>query len=137
MNKLRLILMLLVSMMMLMGCNKWDDQPELVIEPWNPSGSRIFDIGGRHVLGKAFGSAPDSIVTWEYDKSRCCIRGVVVSSDEGGNFYKSMVIQDETGAVALQLDLVGLHTSTIFFSNFYRVYNPVISNCKATAPVAS
>ena len=110
MNKLRLILMLFVSMIMLGGCNKWDDQPELKIPPWNPSGARIFKIGERFVLGKAYGSKPDSIVTWQYDKSRCCIRGVVVSSDEGGNFYKSMVIQDETGAVALQLDQVGLHT---------------------------
>jgi hypothetical protein len=111
MNKLRLILMLVVGMMMLTGCNKWDDQPELIIEPWKPpTGTpRIFEIG--YALGiHANGTAPDSLVPYWLNSVKCYIRGVVVSSDEGGNFYKSMVIQDATGAVALQLDMTGLYT---------------------------
>jgi hypothetical protein len=120
--------MLLVSMMMLTGCNKWDDQPELKIDPWEPpQGSRIFDIGGKYVLGKAFGSQPDSLVPWIYNQYKCCIRGVVVSSDEGGNFYKSMVIQDETGGVALQLDMSGLYTR-------YPLGQKIVLVCNGTLP---
>ena len=113
MNKLRLILLLFVSMIMLGGCNKWDDQPELKIDPWEtPDDWRYFPIGGSRVFGKAYGAKPDSLVpkTLDSELFKCYIKGVVVSSDEGGNFYKSMVIQDATGAIALQLDMTGLHT---------------------------
>ena len=50
--------------------------------------------------------------------------GVVVSSDEGGNFYKSMVIQDSLGnAIELELDASGLYTE-------YAVGQKVYVNCK-------
>ena len=36
------------------------------------------------------------------------VKAVVVSSDEGGNFYKTMVVQDETGALQIQINKSGL-----------------------------
>ena len=130
MKKLRLILMLFVGIMLLTGCNKWDDQPELVIYAWKaPTGEggvSIYNINGRYVVGKHInGTAPDSIVTKKYDDYRRYIRAVVVSSDEGGNFYKSMVIQDETGGVALQLDMTGLHTIYPIGQKIVLVCNPL------------
>ncbi|MGB1248835.1 MAG: DUF5689 domain-containing protein, partial [Chitinophagales bacterium] len=32
------------------------------------------------------------------------IKGIVVGDDKTGNFYKQMVIQDETGGIAIQVD---------------------------------
>lgn len=37
------------------------------------------------------------------------VKAVVVSSDEGGNFYKTMVVQDETGALEIQINKTGLY----------------------------
>ena len=38
------------------------------------------------------------------------VKAVVVSSDEGGNFYKSMVVQDSTGAISIAINKTGLYT---------------------------
>ena len=51
------------------------------------------------------------------------VEAVVVSTDEGGNFYKSMVVQDETGAIEIQLDMNGLF-------NLYPVGQKVIIDCR-------
>ncbi len=37
------------------------------------------------------------------------VKAVVVSSDEGGNFYKTMVVQDETAALEIQINNSGLY----------------------------
>lgn len=51
------------------------------------------------------------------------VKAVVVSSDEGGNFYKNMVVQDETGAIQIQINKSGLcHT--------YPVGQTVYINCE-------
>ena len=109
MNRLRIILMLFVGMMMLCGCNKWSE-PEFKIEDWVPPSDApnlFWTIGGKYVLGRHInGSAPDTMGT----KYKRYIRAVVVSSDEGGNCYKYMVLQDSTGGVALQLNMAGLYT---------------------------
>lgn len=51
------------------------------------------------------------------------VKAVVVSSDEGGNFYKSMVVQDETAAIQIQINKTGLY-------NFYPVGQTVYIDCK-------
>jgi len=47
------------------------------------------------------------------------VKGIVVANDESGNFYKTMVIQDETAAIELKLDRVNLYTE---FKVGQRVY---------------
>lgn len=47
------------------------------------------------------------------------VQGIVVANDESGNFYKTMVIQDETAAIELKLDRVNLYTE---FKVGQRVY---------------
>ena len=39
------------------------------------------------------------------------IEGVVVSDDRDGNFYKELVIQDETGGILIMVDQSNLYTS--------------------------
>ncbi len=74
------------------------------------------------------------------------IKGAVVSSDETGNFYKSLTIEDESGAVAILVDATNLtssyglgsiayvHLQDLFISDYNGLpqlgYAPSTSNVK-------
>ena len=45
----------------------------------------------------------------EYDGERVVIAGRVISSDEDGNIFKSLIIQDETAAMAFSIDSYNLY----------------------------
>lgn len=51
----------------------------------------------------------DSIIDRDDRSRRFVIRGTVVSSDEEGNIFKSLVIQDETAAMAFSIDSYNLY----------------------------
>ncbi len=55
--------------------------------------------------------------------SNYVIKGVVVGDDHSGNFYKSIVIQDSTGGINIQLDQSGFYTS-------YKVGRNVFVKCR-------
>ena len=115
MNKLRLLLVLFLGILLLYGCKTWDE-PDFNIPDWErPSkewAAQPWAIDGRFVLGKHENNTPpDSLVPSAYGKTIRYIRAVVVSSDEGGNYYKSMVIQDSTAGVELELDMPGLYNT--------------------------
>ncbi|MCM1004877.1 MAG: DUF5689 domain-containing protein [Prevotella sp.] len=55
------------------------------------------------------------------DEKDVIIKGRVISSDATGNIYKSLVIQDETGALAFSINQTGM-------SNNYRVGQEVVVN---------
>ncbi len=55
--------------------------------------------------------------------SNWVIKGVVIGDDHSGNFYKSIVIQDETGAINIQIDQSSFYTS-------YKVGRNVFVNCR-------
>jgi len=115
MNKLRLLLVLFLGIFLLFGCKTWEE-PDFNIPDWEPptgtQTSQFWTIDSRFVLGKhENGTPPDSLVPGFYGERLRYIRAVVVSSDEGGNYYKSMVIQDPTGGVELQLDMSGLYNT--------------------------
>ena len=126
MKKIQIITLLFLSIILLLGCKKWKE-PEFVAPEWNSTGitaKYFYTIGGKKIIGKhKENTAPDLIVhpsdTYEY-----YVRAVVVSSDEGGNFYKAMTIQDTTGGVELQLDMAGLY-------NFYPVGQKIVLVCNA------
>jgi len=118
MNNPRLILILFLSILMLFGCQEWGE-PELNADEWVPphgtADSQFLTIGPNNVNNRYLtrlhtnGNSP-SLIVHPNDRFTRYLRAVVVSSDEGGNYYKSMVIQDSTGGVELQLDMTGLHT---------------------------
>ncbi|MCL2167662.1 MAG: DUF5689 domain-containing protein [Lentimicrobiaceae bacterium] len=115
MNKLRIFLMLFLSIIMFAGCQKWGE-PDFKIEDWTPpygtQPQHFWTINSRNVLGKHVNStSPDSLVSYTLGPYLRYVRAVVVSSDEGGNYYKSMVIQDSTGGVELELDMSGLYNT--------------------------
>ena len=77
----------------------------------------ISNIKNMHTIG----NPPDSIIP-PRDRD-IFIQGYVVSSDEGGNFFKSLVIQDKTGGIEIRLDKTGLYTE-------YPVGQKVFVDCR-------
>ena len=122
MNKLRIFLVLLLGTSLLLGCHNWNE-PEFDPNEWDPTGLDYRNFwtidnpdadNNQNALWKHrldtinWNPSPDSLRGVNTPKRY--IKAVVVSSDEGGNYYKSMVIQDETGGVELELDMAGLYT---------------------------
>lgn len=66
----------------------------------------------REMLDYGYGQLPDST-----------IKGIVVSCDEQGNFYKTLVIQDETGGIQIKVANTSLFTR-------YPIGQQVFVKCK-------
>ena len=117
MNRLQLFTILIFGTFLFFGCNKWEE-PKFNVPVWvgptnpihywtiqkNPTTPRQY-ILRLHENG----TPPDSIA--DYRDAVRYLRAVVVSSDEGGNYYKSMVVQDSTGGIELELDMAGLYNT--------------------------
>ena len=104
--------------MVLAGCNRWE-APELTAPVYDgPAANKtIADIKAMHPsLGNG---TQDSIC--RYDE-QFIVKAVVVSSDEGGNCYKYLTIQDETGGIEIAIDRSSLY-------NDYPVGQTVYLNC--------
>ncbi len=104
--------------MVLVGCNRWE-APELTAPVYDgPAANKtIADIKAKHpTLGNG---TQDSIC--RYDE-QFIVKAVVVSSDEGGNCYKYLTVQDETGGIEIAIDRSSLY-------NDYPVGQTVYLNC--------
>ena len=115
--KNRTLFVILVCMV-LAGCNRWE-APELTAPVYDgPAANKtIADIKAMHPsLGNG---TQDSIC--RYDE-QFIVKAVVVSSDEGGNCYKYLTIQDETGGIEIAIDRSSLY-------NDYPVGQTVYLNC--------
>lgn len=104
--------------LLLSSCNKWED-PEFQAPTYNgPQANRtIADIKAMHTLSSG---NLDSICS--YDET-FIVKAVVVSSDQGGNCYKYLTIQDETGGIEIAIDRSGLY-------NEYPVGQTVYLDCR-------
>lgn len=103
----------------LTGCNRWE-APDLEVPAYEgPAANKtIADIKAMHPsLGTGM---QDSICHADED---FVVKAVVVSSDEGGNCYKYLTIQDETGGIEIAIDRSSLY-------NDYPVGQTVYLNCK-------
>lgn len=99
-NAIKYSLLFLISSFLVVSCVKRDfDEPPVIDESADLEvNSTIAELKERHTFGTA-AQIEDDII----------IRGVVVSSDEAGNFFKVLIIQDETGGIEIQIDRVSLH----------------------------
>ncbi len=93
------------------GCTKedFDETPEYITD-WTANTS-IADLKAK------YSTVPAKIDT------NIIIKGIVISSDKEGNFYKELFIQDETGAISIRLDNGYLYTK-------YPVGRLVYINCQ-------
>jgi len=78
--------------------NQQFDEPPAQVASILEANTTIADLKATHVSG-AFELIEEDII----------IEGVVISSDEFGNFYKELVIQDETGGLELSIDATNLY----------------------------
>ena len=116
MKKISIILILIAAI--ISGCNRWEE-PEFTAPVYNgPAANKtIADIKAKHLsLGN---NTQDSIC--RYDE-QFIVKAVVVSSDQGGNCYKYLTIQDETGGIEIAIDRSSLY-------NDYPVGQTVYLNC--------
>lgn len=100
-------------------CNRWQE-PEFQVPAYSgPAANHtIADIKAKHtVMGTG---AQDSICRWN---EPFIVKAVVVSSDQGGNCYKYMTIQDETGGIEISIDRSSLY-------NDYPVGQTIYLDCR-------
>lgn len=100
------------------GCNKWE-APEFNAPVYTgPAANHT--IADLKLLHPSLGSgAQDPVPSDE----PFIIKAVVVSSDQGGNCYKYMTVQDETGGIEISIDRTGLY-------NDYPVGQIVYIDCR-------
>ena len=116
MKKTTIIAILIAAV--LAGCNRWEE-PEFTAPVYDgPAANKtIADIKAKHPsLGT---NTQDSICRFD---EQFIVKAVVVSSDEGGNCYKYLTIQDETGGIEIAIDRSSLY-------NDYPVGQTVYLNC--------
>lgn len=110
---------LLIITLLFASCNRWEE-PEFQIPVYDgPSANKtIADIKAMHPsLGTG---AQDSICKFN---ETFIVKATVISSDEGGNCYKYLTVQDETGGMEIAIDRSGLF-------NDYPVGQTVYIDCR-------
>lgn len=111
------ILVAIVATTFLSGCVKEDfDTPPTDVPSYDPSSDSLVTIAQLKTLYTGV-IENDSIV------DDLTIKGVVVSSDEEGNFYQVLAIQDETGGIQILLEPRSLYLH-------YRIGQTVYVKCK-------
>ena len=81
------------------GCKKRFDEPPVEEYPSITPNATISDIKALHTIGNTPTLITDSLV----------IEGIVVSSDEAGNFFKQLIIQDDSAGIELRIELSNLY----------------------------
>jgi hypothetical protein len=111
------VILLLIPVIYFTGCSKKFDTPPLEIPKFvMPDGATLIsvkELNAKHTILGALDSINDNLV----------VTGIVVSSDESGNIYKSLYIQDTSGGLLISLDATGLYTS-------YRIGQRIYVKCK-------
>lgn len=98
------IIALLVISALVVSCDKKWDEPAFNVPTYTgPAANKtlqdIIDVYASAGKMDSICHATDTFI----------VKAVVVSSDEGGNFYKTMVVQDETAALEIQINATGLY----------------------------
>jgi hypothetical protein len=103
---------LLLTLVVFNACRKTFDAPPTFTDPGMVANTSIKNLKTLHTSGG-----------YELITTDMVISGVVMADDKSGNFYKELYIQDESGAVSLQLDGTNLYTA-------YPVGRKVFVKCK-------
>ncbi|MEM1322713.1 MAG: DUF5689 domain-containing protein [Bacteroidota bacterium] len=109
-----LFLVLALCSVLIVGCvdQDFDEPPSESGDPGIASNTTIADLKALHQLGE-FITITEDIV----------IEGVVVADDRSGNFYRQLVMQDETGGITVRINLNSLY-------NDYPVGRRIFIDCK-------
>lgn len=101
-----------VCLLAVNSCKKNFDSPPSYVDPNMVANTSIKTLKAMHSAGGYEAITTDIIIS-----------GVVVANDKSGNFYKELYIQDETGAISIQMDGTNLYTQ-------YPVGRKIFIKCK-------
>ena len=121
-NSLLISLCIIAFAAMMTSCNKDYEAPEYKKPSYKgkTANKTIADIKAMHNLES---DQVDSICKWD---ETFIVEAVVVSTDEGGNYYKSMVVQDATGGIEIELDRTGLYNDFPVGQKVYLICNGLV-----------
>ncbi|NVN94602.1 MAG: DUF5017 domain-containing protein [Bacteroidetes bacterium] len=114
--KLKIIgLFILLAVISLSSCKKDIETPPFIEPTFTmPTGATLKTIADF----KAFAGTTSKVID-----SNCYIRGIVVATDESGNYYKDIVMQDTTGGIDIKLEKYSIY-------NDYPLGQVLYINCK-------
>lgn len=90
----------IVATIFIASCNREFDAPPLNPDPEITVTMKIMDLKARYQNIGDFQRIQDDQI----------ISGVIVADDRSGNFYKQVIIQDETGGIPVMLDANNVYT---------------------------
>jgi hypothetical protein len=93
-------ILIITTSLVIVSCNKTFDEPPVYEPPVTTPDLTIADLKAMHTNGQ-----------FEQINEDKTIGGVVIADDRSGQFYKTIVIQDETGGISVSLDAYDLYTS--------------------------
>lgn len=112
-----LTLILLILVILISGCSKEFDVPPVTIPKFTlPDGATLItikELNNRHTIPGAVDSINDDVY----------VCGKVISSDESGNIYKTLYLQDTSGGLVISVDLTDMYTK-------YRLGQKMYISCK-------
>jgi Family of unknown function (DUF5689) len=111
-NITRATLFLLIAAATFSACDKTFDEPPSYIEPTIKANKSIAELKALY-SGTGFLQVNDDII----------VEGVVVADDKSGNYYKSIVIQDSTAGILINLEGTNLYTD-------YPIGRKIFLKCK-------
>jgi hypothetical protein len=121
MKKINILIILplfLTGILFLNSCVKGDfDQPPVILPTVNFSANMTLAQLNQYYADSLHSASPVLIT------KDIIIKGVVISSDESGNIYKSLYLQDTTGGINVSLNQSPLYTS-------YKLGQMVYVKCK-------
>lgn len=95
-------ILIIAATLVASSCNKYEapdfEVPKYNGEPANKTIQDIIDVYEAHGSLDSICHAGETFI----------VKATVVSSDEGGNYYKTMVLQDETAGIQMQVNASGL-----------------------------
>lgn len=91
--------LVIVAVSINMSCNKKFDEPPVYQAPDITPDLTIAELKALHVTGK-----------FEQININKTIGGIVIADDRSGQFYKTIIIQDETGGISVNLDGYDLYS---------------------------
>ncbi len=99
-NQIGLLVAFLALSLFMWSCVDQDfDEPPVPILPDISANTTIADLKALHTIGEQDRLIEEDII----------INGIVVANDRSGNFFKNIILQDETGGIELRLNATGLY----------------------------
>ncbi|HOZ96476.1 MAG TPA: DUF5689 domain-containing protein [Niabella sp.] len=93
-------LALFISLLLIAACNKVFDEPPVNEDPNLNATISIMQLKARYIAIGDFQRITDDQI----------LSGIVIADDRSGNFYKQIIVQDESGGIPVLLDANNVYT---------------------------